>query len=158
MGAGPGGAAAAWRVEFRVLGPLEVAEHGTPVAVGGPKERTVLAVLLARANGVVSLDALVDAVWSGRPPRTAERTVAAYVARLRAVVEPARVKGGSPSVLVSVGGGYRLEVDADAVDALRFERLAPFRYRAAQARRPDGSIDAPDGARPVARSGVCRVQ
>jgi DNA-binding response OmpR family regulator len=81
------------RVEYRVLGPVEVTEHGSPVAVGGPKERTLLAVLLARVNAVVSVDAVVDALWSGRPPRTAERTVAAYVARLRAVVEPERPKG-----------------------------------------------------------------
>ena len=71
------------RLAFRVLGPLEVLDGDRPVAVGGPKERLVLALLLARVNSPVSVDALVDAVWGDRPPRTAERTVHAYVARLR---------------------------------------------------------------------------
>ena len=76
------------RLAFRVLGPLEVLDGDRPVAVGGAKERLVLALLLARVNSAVSVDALIEAVWGDRPPRTAERTVHAYVARLRRTLEP----------------------------------------------------------------------
>ena len=55
------------RLAFRVLGPLEVHDGDRVVAVGGPKECLVLAVLLARANSPVSVDALIDAVWGDRP-------------------------------------------------------------------------------------------
>lgn len=65
---------------FGVLGPLSVLQDGESVGVGGPKERAVLATLLARANHLVTVDMLVEAVWADHPPRSAERTLQAYVA------------------------------------------------------------------------------
>ena len=112
------------RLAFRVLGPLEVLDGDRPVAVGGPKERLVLALLLARVNSPVSVDALVEAVWGGRPPRTAERTVHAYVARLRRTLEPRRPPGEPSTVLVTVGRGYELRLNAAQLDAARFTELA----------------------------------
>ena len=49
----------------------------------------------AGAGDVVSVDALVDAVWGETPPRTAERTVHAYIARLRRALEPGHRPGGT---------------------------------------------------------------
>jgi DNA-binding SARP family transcriptional activator len=112
------------RLAFRVLGPLEVLDGDRPVAVGGPKERLVLALLLARVNSPVSVDALIDAVWGDRPPRTAERTVHAYVARLRRTLEPRRPRGEPSTMLVTVVRGYELRLDAAQLDATRFEELA----------------------------------
>ena len=109
------------RLAFRVLGPLEVLDGDRPVEVGGPKERLVLALLLARVNSAVSVDALVDAVWGDSPPRTAERTVHAYVARLRRTLEPRRPRGETSTMLVTVGRGYELRLDAGQLDATRFE-------------------------------------
>jgi hypothetical protein len=45
-------------VEFRILGPLEVVEQGRTLALGGPRQRALLALLLTRANEVVSADRL----------------------------------------------------------------------------------------------------
>jgi WD40 repeat protein/DNA-binding SARP family transcriptional activator len=112
------------RLAFRVLGPLEVLDRDRPVGVGGPKERLVLALLLARVNSPVSVDALVDAVWGDHPPRTAERTVHAYVARLRRTLEPRRPRGEPSTMLATVGRGYELRLDAAQLDATRFEELA----------------------------------
>jgi DNA-binding SARP family transcriptional activator/class 3 adenylate cyclase/WD40 repeat protein/energy-coupling factor transporter ATP-binding protein EcfA2 len=112
------------RPTFRVLGPLEVLDGDRPVAVGGPKERLVLALLLARVNSTVSVDALIDAVWGDHPPRTAERTVHAYLARLRRTLEPRRPAGEASTMLVTVGRGYELRLDAAQLDATRFEELA----------------------------------
>jgi len=112
------------RLAFRVLGPLEVLDRDRLVGVGGPKERLVLALLLARVNSVVSVDALVDAVWGDGPPRTAERTVHAYVARLRRTLEPGRPRGQPSTMLATVGRGYELRLDAAQLDATRFEELA----------------------------------
>ncbi|HET6918786.1 MAG TPA: winged helix-turn-helix domain-containing protein, partial [Jiangellaceae bacterium] len=112
------------RLAFRVLGPLEVVDSDRPVTLGGPKERLVLALLLARVNTPVSVDALIDGVWGDRPPRTAERTVHAYVARLRRVLEPRRARGEPSATLVTVGHGYQLRLEAAQLDATRFEELA----------------------------------
>ena len=122
-------------VSFGVLGPLTVAQAGKSIAIGGRKERLVLAQLLARANAVVSVDALVEGVWNGSPPRSAERTLQAYVARLRRAIEPRRDSGASPAILVTAGAGYRLDVAAGQLDALRFEELA--RQGAERLRRGD---------------------
>jgi WD40 repeat protein/DNA-binding SARP family transcriptional activator/class 3 adenylate cyclase/energy-coupling factor transporter ATP-binding protein EcfA2 len=111
-------------LSFRVLGPLEIERDGRAVTVGGPKERLVLAVLLAGAGTVVSVDALVDAVWGECPPRTAERTIHAYIARLRRALEPRHQTGGTQTVIETVGRGYRLAIDPDQLDAGRFEQMA----------------------------------
>ena len=119
-------------VVYGLLGPLTAVRAGEPVAIGGPKERAVLAQLLARANTVVTADALIEGVWADAAPRSAQRTLQAYVARLRRALQPA---GGPDAILVTAGSGYRLHVTADECDALRFEQLA--RQGAGQLRRSD---------------------
>lgn len=49
-------------MEFRLLGPIEVREHGRALAIGGDRERLVLAVLLLNADRLTSTTQLVDAV------------------------------------------------------------------------------------------------
>lgn len=107
---------------FRVLGPLvaHAHAHDTELDIGGPKERAVLATLLAAEGRVVSIDALLDAVWPERPPRSAARTVQSYVARLRRSFAGA----SGAAVLATHGKGYLLEVPRTCVDALRFEDAA----------------------------------
>src|SRR5262245_13360378 len=128
------------RLTFRVLGPLEVLDQDRPLSVGGPKERLVLAVLLARVNSTVSVDTLIDAVWGDDPPRTAERTVHAYVARLRRTLEPRRPRGDPSVLLVTVGRAYELRLDARQLDATQFEQLA--RRGADELRRGDDAARA----------------
>jgi DNA-binding SARP family transcriptional activator len=55
-------------MEFRILGPLEVRNAGSPVRLGGPKQRALLALLLIRGGEVVTTDRLVDELWPERPP------------------------------------------------------------------------------------------
>jgi len=62
-------------MEFRVLGPLEVRDSGQSLALGGAKQRSLLALLLLNANEVVSVDRLVNEVWGERPPATAISTL-----------------------------------------------------------------------------------
>jgi WD40 repeat protein/DNA-binding SARP family transcriptional activator/class 3 adenylate cyclase/energy-coupling factor transporter ATP-binding protein EcfA2 len=109
---------------FRVLGPLEVERDGRSLSAGGPKERLVLAVLLAAGGASVSVDALAEAIWRERQPRTAERTVHAYIARLRRALEPGRRLAGMSPLIETVGRAYRLRIDPDQLDAGRFEKRA----------------------------------
>jgi len=47
-------------MQYLVLGPVEVVSDGGPVPVGSPKERRLLALLLARRGEVVSAEVLID--------------------------------------------------------------------------------------------------
>jgi DNA-binding SARP family transcriptional activator len=67
------------RVEFWVLGPLEVRIDGRPLALGGPKQRALLALLLLNGNEVVSRDRLIDSLWGERAPEIVQRSLDTYV-------------------------------------------------------------------------------
>ena len=70
-------------MEFGVLGPLAVWKDGHEVALGAAKQRSVLALLLLRANEVMPTARLVDELWDERPPTRAVKTVQVYVSQLR---------------------------------------------------------------------------
>jgi len=103
-------------VDFRLLGPLEVSDDDRPLALGGVKQRSVLAILLMHANELVTADQLIDQIWGGTPPARAGKTVQVYVSRLRKVLDPGR--------LTTHSGGYLLHVEPDELDVARFEQLA----------------------------------
>ena len=104
-------------MEFRVLGPLEVADGAAPVRIVAGKQRALLAILLMHANHPLSADRLVDMMWAGLPPRTAVENLRLYVHRLRrALGDGERIGHGA--------GGYALAVAPGELDAARFETLA----------------------------------
>ncbi|MFJ5985261.1 BTAD domain-containing putative transcriptional regulator [Lentzea sp. NPDC092896] len=105
-------------VRFRLLGDVEARVHGSPIAIGYAQLRAVLAVLLVEANQVVSVDQLVDRVWSDRPlPRKPRAAVQHSMTMLRGVLTPAGV------TITRRSTGYQLTVDPDNVDLHRFRRL-----------------------------------
>jgi DNA-binding winged helix-turn-helix (wHTH) protein len=99
-------------MEFRVLGPLEVVEHGSPLKLGPGKQRALLAVLLLARGAPVPSEHLVDALWGEAPPASAAKSVQIYVSHLRKVLGDR---------LETRGKGYALRVDPDELDAARFE-------------------------------------
>jgi DNA-binding SARP family transcriptional activator len=102
--------------EFRILGPLEVAAvDGEPLQLGGQKQRALLAVLLLHANEVVSNDFLIDALWGDHPPRTATTSLQNSISALRKLL--------GADLLVTRAPGYRLVVEPETIDLVRFERL-----------------------------------
>ncbi|WP_231607900.1 AfsR/SARP family transcriptional regulator [Streptacidiphilus albus] len=103
---------------FRVLGRVQGESDGVPLTMGSPQQQAVLAVLLLAPGHTSSMDDLVDALWPDDPPRQARTTVRTYVSRLR------RSLGAGPDEqLVSLPGGYRLEMATAWVDAFEAERL-----------------------------------
>jgi DNA-binding SARP family transcriptional activator len=102
-------------IEIRLLGPIAVARDGATLALAGPKQRVVLALLASRPGLVVSTDRLLEALWGPEPPRTAATALHGHVSRLRRLLDPDVIATRSP--------GYVLEVPPDAVDAARFEQL-----------------------------------
>ncbi|GAA3219696.1 BTAD domain-containing putative transcriptional regulator [Dactylosporangium siamense] len=115
---------------FAILGPLRVSRDGEAVPVGGPKQRALLTLLLLRANRVSTTDWLVDALWDGAPPPSAEVTLRTYVAALRRALEPGRGARAQGRILVGHDGGYELRVAGDAIDAVRFTELSAAGARA----------------------------
>ena len=107
-------------MEFRLLGPFEVERDGTALALGGRRQRAVLALLTMHPGEVLSTDRIVEEIWADDPPPSATRTVHSYVSRLRSSL---RGGDGNPDVLVRKDPGYVLMVDPAQVDAVRFEDL-----------------------------------
>lgn len=102
------------------MGPFEVDGTDGSVTLGGPKERTLLALLALRANEVVSTAQLIEGLWGDDPPVTALKTMHGNVARVRRALESA----GLGDVLVTKEPGYLLRVDPECLDRVRFERHA----------------------------------
>ena len=104
-------------LEFRILGPLEVARDGLPIRLGGPKQRATLTILLLNANRVVSIEKLADDLYAGSTPVTAVTQVQRQVSELRKAL-------GSAEVIETRSPGYVLRVSPNALDLNRFEQLA----------------------------------
>ena len=111
------------RMEFRVLGPLEVRDDaGNVVPVPGARERRLLVVLLLEANEAVPLGRLIGALWAGKRPETAARLARRHLSRLSGLLD-AGAERGAPGRLVVSSGGYRLRVGRGELDLHRFEAL-----------------------------------
>jgi class 3 adenylate cyclase/tetratricopeptide (TPR) repeat protein len=104
-------------MEFRILGPLEVVDGDTTVALGGVRQRTLLAILLLNANEVVSADRLVDELWGERSPESGRGALQVRVSQLR------KALGDGGAQLLTRAHGYVLSLDRDQLDLQRFERL-----------------------------------
>ena len=101
-------------VSFRVLGTVEAARDGRPIALGGPRQRALLALLLLEPGRPVSTGRLSDELWAGEPPEGADATLRSYVSRLRTAL-------GAHVPLQASSDGYSLHVDPHRIDARRFE-------------------------------------
>jgi DNA-binding SARP family transcriptional activator/DNA-binding beta-propeller fold protein YncE len=113
-------------VELRILGPFQVFDDsGREVGLPTGRERALLAALVLRRAEVVSVDALIEALWSDAAPSTAVKAVQGYVSHLRRALE-------SDGALVTQARGYVLRVPAEAVDAHRFATLAAEAWRTLQ--------------------------
>ena len=109
--------AATPKLQFRILGPLEVSRDGAVVDLGARKQRAVLALLLLNANRVVPTERLIDELWGDSPPETARSALQVYVAALR------KALGGEVSALRTSAPGYVLDVEPGALDLDRFIAL-----------------------------------
>jgi DNA-binding SARP family transcriptional activator len=105
-------------MEFRILGPLEVADGDSVTPLAGAKQRALLAVLLLSANEVVSSDRLIDDLWGEQSPESARAALQVRVSQLR------KALGEAGGAILTRAPGYMLRVGRDEFDLHRFERLA----------------------------------
>ena len=120
-------------IGYRILGPLEVSADGRVIEIGGPKQRTLLAIMLLRANEPVRRDVLVHHLWGGQPPADAQGSLDVYVSRLRRALGAA----ASGAVVVTQPGAYCLRIADEQLDARRFERLVEEGRSALAANAPE---------------------
>jgi SARP family transcriptional regulator, regulator of embCAB operon len=105
-------------VGFGLLGPLLMTVAGTPIALGTPKQRAVLAMLLINRNRAVGTEALVDAAWGEAPAPAVRASIHSYVSNLRRILGNAEVD--PHAVLASAPPGYRLNIAEGDCDLDRF--------------------------------------
>ncbi|MFD9661317.1 BTAD domain-containing putative transcriptional regulator [Rhodococcus sp. NPDC059968] len=121
------------RLEFDVLGPVQVRIDGIAPPLGGPKQRAVLAALIVNRNRSLSADALADGVWDHRPPPEARASLQVFISNLRRMMRNAGID--ARAVLVSAPPGYRLVVPDEDCDLGRFLAEKRAGIQAAATRR-----------------------
>jgi predicted ATPase/DNA-binding SARP family transcriptional activator len=119
--------------QFRILGAVEAFLDGAPVALGAPKQRAVLAMLLVNRRRVVSADQLVDGLWGEAPPASAVQSLQVYVHGLRRALGAERIE--------TAGRGYRATVAEEELDLDRFERGVDRGRAALEAGRAEDAAD-----------------
>jgi DNA-binding SARP family transcriptional activator/Tfp pilus assembly protein PilF len=108
-------------VELLALGPVELWHHEQQCALGSPRARCVLAVLIHARCEPVTVEALIHRVWDDEPPPTAVDTLHTYLSRIRRRLRES--VGDLAEVRRPSRRQYQLRVDPEDVDLLRFQRL-----------------------------------
>ena len=103
-------------MQFRILGPLEVADDDGLVSLAGA-QRSLLALLLLNANEVVSADRLIENLWGEDVPESGRTALQVRVSQLR------KALGGARGRIATLAPGYLLRVGRDELDLYGFERL-----------------------------------
>ncbi len=117
-----------------------------PIALGGPKQRAVLAHLLLRANHLVPTEVLIDEVWGEEPPETVRNALQSYASHLRKALGAERLEGSR--------AGYVLRAEPSELDAVRFRSLLRDARRLLPDRREGGRRCVRPRAGSVARPGL----
>ncbi len=141
-------------MRFGILGPLQaVGDDGLELALGGRMPRAVLALLLLRANEIVSTDQLVEELWAGAPPASGAKALHVHVSRLRRALAAGHSDPDGER-LVSTAGGYVLRVGPEELDVQQCERLIGEGRSLLAAGRPDQALAALSGAAELWRGDV----
>ncbi|MEU3661479.1 BTAD domain-containing putative transcriptional regulator [Streptomyces sp. NPDC032940] len=107
-------------MRFQLLGLLSIADGEHAAVLQPSKPTSLLAALLIHSGAVVSTDYLVRAVWDTDPPVTARAALQSCVLRLRRVFAK---YGIANDTIEAVPGGYRMRMDRDTLDLVRFRQL-----------------------------------
>lgn len=107
-------------LDLSLLGPVRARAGSDDLPLGGRRQRAVLARLAVAAGEVIAVERLVDDLWHGEPPPSANNTLQSYVSNLRRILGPS--PEGGP-VVARVGAGYRLALPPEALAAERFVAL-----------------------------------
>lgn len=124
-------------VKYEILGSLNIVHDGRACTPTPPKERTVLALLVLRANQVVLMDALIRELWGEDPARSAVTTVQTYIYHLRKLLAREGIEREGRVVLESRARGYLLRIGPGRLDAEVFQMLLDEGRRHVESGRPE---------------------
>ncbi len=102
---------------MRILGPVDLDRPDRPHAALSPRLRMLVALLAAHRGSVVSVDRLCDALWGDDQPSAPVATLQSHLSRVRRLVAP-------DGEILSVDGGYRLDLPDGAIDVDRVDQFA----------------------------------
>ncbi|MFI5915275.1 BTAD domain-containing putative transcriptional regulator [Dactylosporangium sp. NPDC051541] len=112
-----------------LLGPAEIVDGGTRIALGGRKASILAAVLACAGNRPVPGNVLFEALWGTHTPARAEENLRVWVHHLRRAVGGARIDRR--------GDGYLLTLEPGELDITSFRSLAADGRTAAAAGDPE---------------------
>src|SRR6185312_3158284 len=113
-------------IRIDLLGGLRVRAGGRalgPRELGGHKPRRVLLALLLNRGAPVSKDRLVSLLWGESAPHSAKATLEAYVCVLRKALRPCPLAQTQESLIMTVAGGYAIDMACVDLDLARYEHL-----------------------------------
>jgi DNA-binding SARP family transcriptional activator len=114
-------------VEFKILGPTRLLVAGRPIELGAAKQRGLLALLLYNVNNPVTIQAIGNHLWPGRPIGAFRKTLYESISRIRTVFTRNHV----PAEVLRLPDGYRLVTNAELIDYHRFRSLVEIARAAA---------------------------
>lgn len=126
------------RVEFKLLGPLEVVHEGRLITPTAPKLRRVLALLVLRSNQVVTFGQVIEELWDQRPPNSASTTMQTYIYQIRKIFRMSEGNDGESVSLRTTPGGYILSVPPEKIDVNQFDEL----LKIARGKSDEGDLEA----------------
>lgn len=109
-------------MNYEILGQIRVSGRPGVSAPRARKIETLLAVLLAKSNQVVTTEHLIGEIWGENPPARASAALYVYVSQLRKLLRGTPADAEDSPVVTSPRG-YSLHVGIDELDADRFTRL-----------------------------------
>ncbi|MEV7992046.1 BTAD domain-containing putative transcriptional regulator [Streptomyces sp. NPDC086077] len=107
-------------MRFQLLGLLSIADGEHAAVLQPSKPTSLLAALLIHSGAAVSTEYLVRAVWDTEPPATARAALQSCVLRLRRIFAK---YGIANDAIEAVPGGYRMRMDHETLDLVRFRAL-----------------------------------
>ncbi|MFI5998403.1 AfsR/SARP family transcriptional regulator [Streptomyces sp. NPDC051362] len=108
---------------YSILGTVRTMRGDAELDLGPPKRLALLALLLLRAPGPVSLSDAVDVLWDDEPPASAVNVIHRHIGALRKILEPGLDSRTNAEHLARAADGYRLLVDRSTSDLLHFRDL-----------------------------------
>ncbi len=123
-------------MEFRILGPLEVAVGSERLELGGPRQQIVVATLLLSANSVVTVGRLEEAIYGEDLPPTSRSQAQISISSLRRLF----ASHGRAATISTRAYGYVLEVGAGLLDCQRFGELTTAARAARDAKQRERAV------------------
>jgi predicted ATPase/DNA-binding SARP family transcriptional activator len=113
------------KLRVEVLGPLRVSGE-VEIAIERASHRRLVSILILDANHRIGTDILIHRYWGDAVPATAKAALQTHISALRKLT--------APSLIVTEGFGYRLDLEGHELDAREFADLAGRAHQEATAK------------------------